>query len=134
MKKKLSNIWAITLCILFVAGTLVGCTEAENATANVKYEADNFSLPRTLIIVNTRTDKVQCKLTGTFSLNMDSHDNQLEIITKLGDDDYRRDLFHINSDTNYYVHNIDKEFENLWNEYEFEIQTYDTLYPITETK
>lgn len=127
---KIKQFWAISLVLIFATFTLIGCTEAENATTDIKTEADNFQIPRTLTIINTRTDKVQCILTGTFSLNMDEQDGQLEIVTKLGKDDYRRDLFHINDDTNYYVNNIDKEFEKQWSDFEFEIQTFNDLYPL----
>lgn len=112
--KKVKTIWSVLLTAIFCTFTLAGCiNESDTATTEIKNEADNFNIVRELTIVNTRTDGIQCKLTGTFSLNMDSTDHQLEIISKIGKDEYRRDLFHINDDTNYYVHNVDKEYEKL---------------------
>lgn len=118
----------ITALVLATSLLFTGCepSEANKATTEVTNNADNFDITRELIIVNTRTDTVQCKLTGSFSLKMDSNDHQLEIITKTGQDEYRRDLFHINDDTNYYVHNVER---TDWDDYRYEIIRYEDLYP-----
>lgn len=122
------GICSLIMCMFLFTCGFEGCNEADYATTDVKNEADSFKIVRELTLVNTRLDKVQCKITGTFSLKFDNIDNQLEIIIKTGEEMFSRELFHINDDISYYMHTIDTEYAPRWKNYAYEVITYNDLY------
>lgn len=105
MKKVLS----IVLAVLMVLSTIVcfvGCTEVNQVSHNVSQEADNFNVIRRLTVINSRTDKVEFELVAAFSLQIDSEENQLEIICETGEGEYKKHFIGLNDETMYVVEDI----------------------------
>lgn len=105
MKKVLSILMAIVLIVAMV-GTASGCTEVEQVSYNVSQEADNFNVIRRLTVINTRSDKPAFELVAAFSLQVDSMDNQLEIVCETGKGEYKKHFIGLNDETMYVVEDI----------------------------
>ena len=96
MKKILKGVIlaAVTLALV----TLTGCTEATKVSENIRKEADNFNVYRRVVIINTRTDKVEFEVIGKMSVNVGS--NRLDVI--------------IEEDGRYYKHIINLTDNNMY--------------------
>lgn len=105
MKKILSIILAVLL-VLTTTVCLVGCTEVDQVSYNVSQEADNFNVIRRLTVINSRTDKPEFELVAAFSLQVDSVENQLEIICETGENEYKKHFIGLNNETMYVVEDI----------------------------
>lgn len=105
MKKILSIILAVLL-VLTTTVCLVGCTEVGQVSYNVSQEADNFNVIRRLTVINSRTDKPEFELVAAFSLQVDSVENQLEIICETGENEYKKHFIGLNNETMYVVEDI----------------------------
>ena len=102
MKKRLLAI----LLILTVAVGLCACREAERVSYNLSKEADNFNVVRRLTVFDTRTDTVMFQMTGTFSINTDMDDGQLEVTCELPDGTYSKHFAYLSRDTTYIVEDL----------------------------
>lgn len=105
MKKVLSITLAV-LMVLLATICFVGCTEVDQVSHNVSQEADNFNVIRRLTVINSRTDKAEFELVAAFSLQVDSTDNQLEIICETGKGEYKKHFIGLNDETMYVVEDI----------------------------
>lgn len=86
--------------------TLAGCRKATFASYNVSKEADNFNVLRKITVVNTRSDSVLYELTGFFSLK-NSTSKEIAVISRVGEDNYRKDFIYLNEWTTYIVQDLD---------------------------
>ena len=70
MKKRLKIFFTILAmgCVM----TFVGCTEADKVSENIRKEADNFNVYRRVVVINTRTDKIEFEIVGKMSVNVGS--------------------------------------------------------------
>ncbi len=102
MKKIVAVILLVTMCV----SCLTGCTEASQVSYNVSQEADNFNVIRRLTVLNARSDKPMFELTGAFSLEVDSTDNQLEIVCETGENEYKKHFIGLNEWTLYVVEDV----------------------------
>lgn len=85
---------------------LTGCRKSTFASYNVSKEADNFNVLRKITVVNTRSDSVLYELTGFFSLE-NSTTNEIAVISRVGEDNYRKDFIYLNDWTTYIVQDLD---------------------------
>jgi hypothetical protein len=85
---------------------LTGCRKATYASYNVSKEADNFNVLRKITVVNTRSDSILYELTGFFSLK-NSTTNEIAVISRVGEDNYRKDFIYLNDWTTYIVQDLD---------------------------
>lgn len=85
---------------------LNGCRKSTFASYNVSKEADNFNVLRKITVVNTRSDSVLYELTGFFSLE-NSTTNEIAVISRVGEDNYRKDFIYLNDWTTYIVQDLD---------------------------
>lgn len=97
----MKRIAKVALPALLTASVLAGCTEAEVQTANLSRQADNFEKTRIVTVINTRTDRVIFRLTGTFSCQYSNGD--LDIITATGPNEYEKHFVHLNEWLTYIV-------------------------------
>lgn len=70
MKKRLVMIFALLAVMGAAAILLTGCTEASKVSENIKKEADNFNVYRRVVVINTRTDKIEFEVVGKMSVNI----------------------------------------------------------------
>lgn len=78
---------------------LTGCTEATKVSQNIRKEADNFNVYRRVVIINTRTDKVEFEVIGKMSVNVGS--SRLDVIIE-DDGRYYKHIINL-TDNNMYV-------------------------------
>lgn len=80
MKKRLVTIFALLAVVGAAAISIAGCTEANKVSENIKKEADNFNVYRRVVVINTRTDKVEFEVIGKMSVNIGT--NRLDCIVE----------------------------------------------------
>ena len=100
--KRIAALMAIVILVCFAA---TGCTEADQVSANISQEADNFNVTRKLTVLNARTDTILLELTGTFALKNNSS-NELEVIIETAEGKYQKDYVYLNDYTMYVVEDI----------------------------
>lgn len=93
-------------CTAVLALTLTGCRKATFASYNVSKEADNFNVLRKITVVNTRSDSILYELTGFFSLQ-NSSSSEIAVISRVGEENYRKDFIYLNNWTTYIVQDLD---------------------------
>lgn len=91
IKKIIAAIALIAMC---------GCTKADRVNFNIRQDADNFSIRRRVIALNTRTNEALFEVTGLISINSDS-DGDLNVTIKTGDDEYKLFYAHLSNDVTY---------------------------------
>lgn len=92
-------------CLVAVA-CLTGCTQADKVSQNVSQQADNFNVVRRLTVINARSDKPVFELVAAFSIQVDSDENQLEVICEVGDGKYKKHFIGLNDWTIYVVEDV----------------------------
>lgn len=130
MKLNKKIIYVLTIAAIVSLG-IVGCRESERVSHNVSQEADNFNVVRRLTVINSRTDKPEFELIGNFSINVDSNDNQLEVICETGKNEYKKHFIGLNEWTMYVVEDIGGADVN---KYKYEVNFLpETIQPISVT-
>ena len=100
--KRIAVLMTLVILVCFVA---TGCTEADQVSANISQEADNFNVTRKLTVLNARTDTILLELTGTFALKNNTA-NELEVIIETEEGKYKKDLVYLNDYTMYVVEDV----------------------------
>lgn len=103
MKKK---VVALISCML-IAGTLVGCSQADRASYNLSKEADNFNDVRRLTVINCLQGDVLFQMQGRMSITADVEDNQLEVIVENGKDDYSKHFVGLSDNVTYVIEDVE---------------------------
>lgn len=118
----------ITLCIMLTLA-LSGCgTEAYKVSQNIAKEADNFNVYRRVVIINTRTDKVEFEIVGKMSVTVGS--SRLDVIVE-EDDKYYKHIINL-TDNNMFV--VEDLGGSDVNKYKYEINYIpESLIPFTIT-
>lgn len=105
MKKKV-----ILLAIMagLVATILTGCDQrqADDVSYNLSLEADNFNDVRQITVINCLQGDVLFQMTGKMSIEVDSADNQLEIIVEDENGEYKKHFIGLSDNTAYVVEDI----------------------------
>jgi len=114
----MKKIIALILVIAAMGVILTGCTEADVVSSNLSQKADSFNILRKVTFINTVTDKVLYTVEGNFSITADTADNQLEIVAKIGEDEYQKHFLGLSETTVYIVEQLEWVEEN---KYQFEI-------------
>ena len=129
--KKFKKIAAILILLVIVLGCAACETEASRVSYNVSQEADNFNVVRRLTVLNARSDKPMFELIGTFSIEVDEADNQLEVVCETGRNEYKKHFIALNEWTMYVVEDIGGA--NV-NKYRYEVNFLpEMILPVTIT-
>ena len=97
------GIMLMLLLMLF----LTGCDDAQVASQNMVRAADNFEIDRRIVFFNGITDKYLLEIEGKCSIKADSMDNQLEVICKTGDEQYKKHFLGLSDNVAYFVEQLD---------------------------
>lgn len=100
----MKKIIAVFVSVILVL-TFSGCRESDVVSYNVSKEADSFDVTRRITVINARTDRVIFELEGVFALK-NSMSNELTVICKTGDDEYKKHFVYLNEYTLYFVEDI----------------------------
>lgn len=102
---KVKRIVALIIAVILIITVFCGCRQSDRVAYNVSKEADNFNVVRKITVINARTDTIMLELTGCFSI-ANNAENELEIICKVGEDEYRKDFVYLNEYTCYVVEDL----------------------------
>jgi len=119
MKKHIFSVVLLTIVVL----TLAGCSQAANATEQLKNDADEFKVVRKITVINLRTDAVLYEIEGRISYTVET-DGDFSIIAKTGDNTFKRDTIGVGQAGNgitYIVEQIEPLEEDP---YHYEIRIY----------
>lgn len=95
------------LILLPVVFMFSGCeTQAERVSYNLSQEADNFNVVRQLTVINCLQGDVLFQMTGKFSIEPDTAENQLEVIVELEDGTYKKHFIGLSDNVTYVVEDI----------------------------
>ena len=108
MKKKLLG-FAFGALLAFCISS---CSEGARQSSEISQKADNFETTRILTVINTRTDKVLIRITGTFSCQYSNGD--LDIICAVGKNTYEKHFIHLNGYMTYIVEDISNNKGDLY--------------------
>lgn len=126
MKKR----FLVVLAMLMVMVTLAGCSQATNATMQLKEDADEFKVVRKITVINLRTDTILYEIEGRISYTVET-DGDFSIVAKIGEDSFKRDVIGVGQAGNgvtYIVEQIEPIEEDP---YHYEIRIYARLPEIT---
>lgn len=103
MKKKLLIMASIVGGIL-----LTGCDQrqADEVSYNLSLKADNFEDVRQITVINCIQGDVLFQMTGKMSIEVDSSDNQLEIVVEVEDGEYKKHFIGLSDNVTYVVEDI----------------------------
>lgn len=114
------------LMMLAILITLVGCSQADNATMQLKNDADEFQIVRRITVINLRTDSVLYEIEGRISYTVEA-DGDFSVVAKVGEDTFKRDAIGVGQAGNgvtYIVEQIEPIEEDP---YHYEIRIYARL-------
>ena len=116
---------AALVIVLIVVTGFTGCRPSDMVAYNVSREADSFNVTRKLTVLNVRSDTILMELTGTFSIANNTA-NELEVICKTGEDEYKKHFVYLNGWTVYTVEDISGADVDP---YRYEIVFYPQMFP-----
>lgn len=102
MKKVLA---VITLSVVGLLG-LAGCTAADTTSQNLSQAADNFEIDRRIVFFNGITDTYLMTIEGRCSIKSDDTDAQLEVVCRVGEDEYKKHFLGLSDNVSYFVEQL----------------------------
>lgn len=108
--KSVVEIIAICIIILVAILCLSGCTtSADTVKYNLSREADEFKVKRRITFINLRTGEYLFQATGNCSIKggLESSNNELELICRIGEDKYQKHMLYIANETTYVVEQLE---------------------------
>ena len=121
------NKFTKTIAVFAVAGAgvgiLAGCQAADVVDHNTTVDAKNFKIERRIELINGITDRVILEVEGrcniTDETGGESGANQLEILCKTGEDEYKKHMLGLSDNVTYLVEQIEPheqdEYHYQWN-------------------
>ena len=103
MKNKILYGILVIFCTLF----LVGCDDAQVASHNMVKAADNFEINRRVVFFNGITDNYLLEIEGKCSIEADQYDKQLEVICKVGDEQYKKHFLGLSDNVAYFIEHLE---------------------------
>lgn len=107
-----------------IAGTiavlLAGCSKAGRANWNIRQEANNFTVRRRVVALNTRTNDALFSVEGLISIDTDE-DGDLNVTIQTGEDSYQLFYAHLSDDVTYTSIQLD---ESEVSPYAYEIKFF----------
>ena len=100
--RKIAAIAATALAAL----TLTGCaSDAEVASQNLSYEADNFNIDRRIVFFNGITDTYLLTIEGRCSI--EDQEIQLEVTCKTAETQFKKHFLGLSDNVSYFVEQLD---------------------------
>lgn len=103
--KKLNDLLIIMLVVMLVVIVLLGCgKQSERVSQNIAQEADNFNILRRVVIINTRTDKVEFECIGRIAVEVKT--KRLNIIVETDKGKYQKHIVNLTNNNMYIVEDL----------------------------
>ena len=98
-----------SLLALLGAGLLLaGCsTDAQVVDRNLTTDAEQFKVERRITFINGITDKYLMTITGKCSLKDEGAGLQLEVLCKVGENEYKKHFLGKSDNVSYFVEQLD---------------------------
>lgn len=93
---------------------LVGCSDAQVVTENIKKDSEQFKVLRRVIFMNNITGEYLFQAEGNCSVETNRDAGRLELTCKLGEDKYKVHYFGLSDNTSYIVEQMDWKEENKY--------------------
>lgn len=100
----------VLIAVAFITFSLMGCTEAEVVSNNLRVQADNFNVLRQVTVINCIANDVVFQMVGKMSIHADRTDNQLEITVENDDGTYSKHIIGLSDNVTYVVEDIDTNY------------------------
>lgn len=102
---KLVKLTVVAVLSMFI---LTACDQrqADDVSYNLSLQADNFKDMRQITVINCIQGDVLFQMTGRLSIEVDSADNQLEIVVKVDEDSYKKHFIGLSDNVTYVVEDI----------------------------
>lgn len=85
---------------------LSGCSsDASIVDSNLSKAADNFEIERRIVFLNVRTGKYELEVQGRCSIS--DSDNQLEVLCRVGEDEYKKHFLGKAGDFTYFAEQLE---------------------------
>ena len=96
------------LAVAMVVTCFAGCeqTQASQVSYNLSLEADNFNDVRQITVINCLQGDVLFQMTGKISIEVDSADDQLEILVEDEYGEYKKHFIGLSDNVTYVVEDI----------------------------
>lgn len=92
------------MVLVFIAG----CSDdARIASTNNAKASDNFEIDRRVVFFNGITDEYLLVIEGKCSIKADTYDNQLEVICKTGEQEYKKHFLGLSDNVAYFVEQLE---------------------------
>lgn len=93
---------------LLVVMCMGGCDQrqADDVSYNLSLRADNFEDVRQITVINCLQGDVLFQMTGKMSIEVDSSDNQLEIVVEDENGDFKKHFIGLSDNVTYVVEDI----------------------------
>lgn len=117
---KMKKILAVTAGTI-TALTLAGCQASDVVDHNTTKDAKNFKIERHIELINGITDRAILQVEGRCNIEDQTSEGekQLEIICKVGDDEYKKHMLGLSDNVTYLVEQIEPhasdEYHYQWN-------------------
>lgn len=102
----MKKVFAVIL--LLVVMCTGGCDQrqADDVSYNLSLRADNFEDVRQITVINCLQGDVLFQMTGKMSIEVDSSDNQLEIVVEDENGDFKKHFIGLSDNVTYVVEDI----------------------------
>lgn len=102
----MKKVFAVIL--LLVVMCMGGCDQrqADDVSYNLSLRADNFEDVRQITVINCLQGDVLFQMTGKMSIEVDSSDNQLEIVVEDENGDFKKHFIGLSDNVTYVVEDI----------------------------
>jgi uncharacterized lipoprotein NlpE involved in copper resistance len=113
---KMKKIIVLIMAVIIVL-CAAGCEERQSdiVSYNISLEADNFNTVRQITLINCLQGDVLFQMTGKMSIEVDSTDNQLEVIVEEDDGVYKKHFIGLSDNVTYVVEDVTGNDVNNYN-------------------
>lgn len=99
----MKSLFAVVMLMLI----LVGCErDATVASRNISYAADNFLIERRIVFYDAIQGAYLLSIEGRCSIEKDNADNQLEVICKTSETDFKKHFLGISDNVTYFAEQL----------------------------
>jgi len=99
-----AQIIILFVCMFFMAAC--DQRQADDVSYNLSLRADNFEDVRQITVINCLQGEVLFQMTGKMSIEVDSADNQLEIVVEDENGEFKKHFIGLSDNTTYVVEDI----------------------------
>jgi len=103
----MSNVFKVML-VMVVFGLSIGCSgcnDADVASYNLSKSADNFGIHRRVVFYNGITGQYMLTIEGL--LNINHNQDQLEVVVKTGESQFKKHFLGLSNNVTYFCEQLD---------------------------